>query len=79
VELAHRAVPKPDPSFDAAACGASSPLLPIRRVREQIFEQLTPFGTMIVAIEFDVSCLAEINLVVTFVPSRGNVALLPGP
>src|SRR6202043_3485281 len=45
---------KPDSSLDAAARGAPSLLAPIRRVREQIFEQLAPHGAMTVAIEFDV-------------------------
>ena len=54
-ELAQCAVPKLDPGLDTGACGAPSSLFPMRRVREQIFEQLTPLGTMIVAIEFDVS------------------------
>jgi len=38
----------------AAARGAPSPRVPMRRVCKQIFEQLAPHGTMTVAIEFDV-------------------------
>ena len=53
-EVPQRAVPKPNPGFDAAACSTQSPLLPIRRVRDQILDQLAPHGAMAVAIEFDV-------------------------
>ena len=53
-ELAQCAVPKPDPSFDAAACGLQGQLAPMRRVRDQIVHQLMPHGAMALAIEFDV-------------------------
>ena len=39
--------PNADQLCSPAVCGASSPLLPVRRVREQIFEQLTPIRAIV--------------------------------
>src|ERR1700747_2138969 len=51
-EFVQCAVPQPDPGLDAAACGTQGPLAPLRRIGDQIFEQLTPHGAMTFAIEF---------------------------
>src|SRR5258706_5486525 len=49
------AVPKLDPGLDAVARGAQGPFVPLRRVRDQTFEQLPPHWTVAVDIEIDVS------------------------
>src|SRR5258706_8939442 len=53
-KVAQRAVPKLDPGLDAVARGAQGPFVPLRRVRDQTFEQLPPHWTVAVAIELDV-------------------------
>ena len=53
MELFQDAVPKPDPGFDAVARGPPSPLAFLRSLGDEIVEQLTPFGAVTVAVEFD--------------------------
>ena len=69
----------PDSSLDAAASGAASPLEPIRRVCEQIFEQLAPHGAMTVAIEFDVPIDVVDEMTQAIVIVLGAVELLEKP
>jgi hypothetical protein len=53
MELTQDAVPKPDPGLDAVARGTPSPLAFLRNPGDEIVEQLTPFGAVTVAVEFD--------------------------
>jgi hypothetical protein len=71
-QLAQRAVPKFYPAFDAAARSLQSPLAPMRRVRDQIIQQLTTLGAMTVAIQFDVpvDVVDEITDLIIVVPRQ---------
>ena len=79
-ELVQRAVPKPDPGFDAAAGGTQSPFVRIRRFRDQIFDQLTPLRAMTVAVEFDVAIDVVDEMTQAIVVVSGIIgAARPGP
>jgi len=65
--------------LDAVARGAQSPFVPLRRVRDQTFEQLPPHWTVTVAIELDVpiDVVDEMTQGIVLVPPASERPLKP--